>query len=142
MTPPNPFVTSIEADFACNAKSKHRAKYMYGPSRESDVSEKRGFFSIFPPMPTRCIAAGCSKSTKDGVRLHVFPAEPRYGRLWVTKVRLTRAIVVRSDVFFSAGSEHFEPSCFESGIHHTFDMKKKVILKHDAIPAIPTTFPE
>ena len=44
--------------------------------------------------------------------------------------------------FSALRSEHFEPSCFESGIHHTFDMKKKVILKHDAIPAIPTTFPE
>ena len=71
-------------------------------------------------MPTWCIADGCSKTTKDRVRLHVFPADPKYRRLWAAKVRLTSAIVVRSVVFFSAGcSEHFEPSCFESGIHHT-----------------------
>ena len=25
---------------------------------------------IFPAMPTKCIAAGCSKTTKDGVSLH------------------------------------------------------------------------
>ena len=58
-------------------------------------------FRIFY-VSTRCIAAGCSKTSKDRVRLHVFPADPKYGRLWAAKVRLTRANVVRSDVFFSA----------------------------------------
>ena len=51
--------------------------------------------------------AGCSKTSKNRVRLHVFPADPKYGRLWAAKVRLTRAIVVRSDVFFSAAQRTF-----------------------------------
>ena len=29
LTPPTPFVTSIEADFACNAYSKHTCKHKY-----------------------------------------------------------------------------------------------------------------
>ena len=34
LTPPTPFVTSIEADFACNAYSKHTCKVHVRPSRE------------------------------------------------------------------------------------------------------------
>ena len=34
LTPPTPFVTSIEADFACNAYSKHTCKLHVRPSRE------------------------------------------------------------------------------------------------------------
>ena len=85
-------------------------------------------------MPTRCIAAGCNKTTKDGVSLHLFPADPKYRRLWAAKVRLTRAKWSGPTSRFSAlCSDHFDPSCFESGMFHTFDMRRKVILKHDAI---------
>ncbi|XP_071791562.1 uncharacterized protein [Asterias amurensis] len=90
-------------------------------------------------MPTRCIAAGCGKTTKDGVSLHLFPADPKYRQLWAANVRLKRATKWSGPTSFSAlCSEHFEPSCFESGMHHTFDMKRKVFLKHDAIPTIFT----
>ena len=85
-------------------------------------------------MPTRCIAAGCSKTTKDGVSLHLFPADPKYRRLWAAKVRLTRAKWSGPTSFSALCSEHFEPSCFESGIHHSFDMTRRAILKHDAVP--------
>ena len=87
-------------------------------------------------MPTRCIAAGCSKTTKDGVSLHLFPADPKYRRLWAAKVRLTRAKWSGPTSFSALCSEHFEPSCFESGIHHSFDMTRRAILKHDAVPTI------
>ncbi|XP_033629149.1 uncharacterized protein LOC117291511 isoform X2 [Asterias rubens] len=88
-------------------------------------------------MPTRCIAAGCGKTTKDGVSLHLFPADPKYRQLWAANVRLKRTTEWSGPTSFSAlCSEHFEPSCFESGMHHTFDMKRKVALKHDAIPTI------
>ena len=44
-------------------------------------------------MPSRCVAAGCSNTTKDGVSLHRFPSDPKYRRIiiWTTKVKLTRA---------------------------------------------------
>ena len=87
-------------------------------------------------MPTRCIAAGCSKTTKDGVSLHLFPADPKYRRLWAAKVRLTRAKWSGPTSFSALCSEHFEPLCFESGIHHSFDMTRRAILKHDAVPTI------
>ena len=75
---------------------------------------KKLFSCIFPAMSTRCIAAGCSKSTKDGVSLQIFST--------------------------ALCSKHFEPSCFENPEYTThFNMKKEKkssFLKHDAIPTI------
>ena len=41
LTQPTPFVTSIEADFACNAYSKHTCKVHVRPSREFTLETRR-----------------------------------------------------------------------------------------------------
>ena len=67
-------------------------------------------------MPTRCIAAKGSKTTLDGVSLQSG----------------------RSIVFFQccAANNSTVVLRIRKTIHHTFDMKRKGILKHDTIPTI------
>ena len=59
LTPPTPFVTSIEADFACNAYSKHTCKVHVRPSREL-VHFKKCFSAFSSNTPGR----HCRKKTK------------------------------------------------------------------------------
>ena len=82
-------------------------------------------------MPSRCVAAGCSNTTKDGVSLHRFPSDPKYRRIWTTKVKLTRAKR-------SGPTEHsfLRSACFERGLHSQFGMAYKAMLLPDAIPTI------
>ena len=95
---------------------EHTCKYMQVLVVSLYVSKKKNS-CIFRAMPTKCIAARCSKTTIDGVSLQSGLVHRLYSALY---------------------SVHFEPSCFESGIQCTtlFDMKRKVILKHDTIPTI------
>ena len=75
------------------------------------VRFEKGFSCIFPAMSTRCIAAGCSKTTKDGVSLQVFSSAVQ---------QTLRAVVLR-----------------ESEIHYTFwHEEESSLLKHDAIQTI------
>ena len=41
-------------------------------------------------MPTRCIVAGCSNTTKEDVSLHKFPKDVTLRKIWTSKVKLTR----------------------------------------------------
>ena len=52
LTPPTPFVTSIEADFACNAYCKHTCKVHVRPSREL-VHFKKCFSAFSSNTPGR-----------------------------------------------------------------------------------------
>ena len=52
LTLPTPFVTSIEADFACNAYSKHTCKVYVRPSREL-VHFKKCFSAFSSNTPGR-----------------------------------------------------------------------------------------
>ena len=80
---------------------------------------------LFSIMPSRCVAAGCSNTTKDGVSLRRFPSDPKYRRIWTTEVKLTRA----------KWSGPTEPS-FLRGLHSQFGMAYKAMLLPDAIPTI------
>ena len=62
LTPPTPFVTSIEADFACNAYSKHTCKVHVRPSREL-VHFKKCFSAFSSNTPGR----HCRKKKKGSV---------------------------------------------------------------------------
>ena len=59
LTPPTPFVTSIEADFAYNAYSKHTCKVHVRPSRDL-VHFKKCFSAFSSNTPGR----HCRKKTK------------------------------------------------------------------------------
>ena len=87
-------------------------------------------------MPSRCVAAGCSNTTKDGVSLHRFPSDPKYRRIWMTKVKLTRAKWSGPTEHSFLCSAHFEQTCFERGLHSQFGMAYKAMLLPDAIPMI------
>ena len=52
LTPPTPFVTSMEADFACNAYSKHTFKVHVRQSREL-VHFKKCFYAFSSNTPGR-----------------------------------------------------------------------------------------
>ena len=60
LTPPTPFVTSIEADFAYNAYSKHTCKVHVRPSRDL-VHFKKCFSAFSSNTPGR----HCRKKTKN-----------------------------------------------------------------------------
>ena len=87
-------------------------------------------------MPSRCVAASCSNTTKDGVSLHQFPSDPKYRRIWTTKVKLTRAKRSGLTDHSFLCSAHVEQTCFERGLHSQFGMAYKVMLLPDAIPTI------
>ena len=87
-------------------------------------------------MPSRCVAAGCSNTTKDGVSLHRFPSDPKYRRIWTTKVKLTRAKWSGPTEHSFLCSTHFAQTCFERGLHSQFGMAYKAMLLPDAIPMI------
>ena len=93
---------------------------------------------LFSIMPPKCVAAGCSNTTKDGVSLHRFPSDSKYRRIWTTKVKLARAKWLGPTEHSFLCSAHFKQTCFERGLHSQFGMAYKAML----LPyAIPTIFP-
>ena len=87
-------------------------------------------------MPSRCVAAGCSNTTKYGVSLPRFPSYPKYRRIWTTKVKLTRAKWSGPTEHSFLCSAHFEQTCFERGFHSQFGMAYEAMLLPDAIQTI------
>ncbi|XP_072175107.1 uncharacterized protein [Diadema setosum] len=88
-------------------------------------------------MPQRCVVAGCSNTTKDGVSLHQFPKDENVRRMWTAKVKLTRAKWSGPSESSVLCSAHFKEDDFvESGMHSKFGIKKKRMLKSSAVPNI------
>ena len=87
-------------------------------------------------MPSRCVAAGCSNTTRDGYSLHLFPSDPKYRRIWTQKVRLTRAKWMGPSIHSHLCSSHFEETCFEPGMFASFGLKRLHRLRPDAISPI------
>ena len=88
-------------------------------------------------MVKRCVAAGCSNTTKEGYSLFKFPRDPNLRRQWAKQICRTRAewTPTESSVLCST---HFTEDCFElnTAIAATFGMKIKRRLKPDAIPTV------
>ena len=91
-------------------------------------------------MVKRCVAAGCSNTYNDGVRLYKFPRDPELRRKWMKQVERTRAHWNGPSEHSVLCSEHFYESCFEpySGIAETVGIKQRRFLKPDAVPTIFT----
>ena len=85
-------------------------------------------------MPSRCVAAGCSNTTRDGVSLHRFPSDPKC--IWMTNVKLTRAKWSGLTEHSFLCSAHFKQTCFERSLHSQFGVAYKAMLLPDAIPTI------
>ena len=92
--------------------------------------------ALFSKMPARCIVAGCSNKTKDGVSLHVFPKDENLRRIWTSKVKLTRGNWKGPSDTSVICSAHFEDSDFDHGLYSLFSLKKLRRLKPDAVPII------
>ena len=93
---PSLIVTSVEADFASiEQRPPPRLPIVYTWKSVKlyvcVVDPKRRFSAFFRNADQVYCCWGCSKTIKDGVSLHLFPADPKYRRLWAAKVRLTRA---------------------------------------------------
>ena len=65
-------------------------------------------------MPTRCVAAACSNTHRDGVSLFRFPRDPCVREKWTKQVQRTRAQwkPTKNSVLCN---QHFEEDCFEPG---------------------------
>ncbi|XP_063950920.1 uncharacterized protein LOC129260174 isoform X2 [Lytechinus pictus] len=88
-------------------------------------------------MPTRCIVAGCSNTTKENVSLHRFPRDPSLRKVWTSKVKLTRANWAGPSDTSVICSVHFAETDFEEpGLWTEFGLKKQRRLKATAIPNI------
>lgn len=89
-------------------------------------------------MPNRCIVAGCSKTPKDDVSLHNFPKDENLRKIWIAKVKLTRAEWQGPSEWSTICSDHFAVDDFENpGLYSEFGMKKRRSkLKDSAIPTI------
>ena len=79
------------------------------------------------------LAADCG-NTKDSVSLHRFPYDPKYRRIWTTKVKLTTRRDRRNTHRYvvHTSSRH----AFERGLHSPFGMAYKAMLLPDAIQTI------
>ena len=89
-------------------------------------------------MVNSCVAAGCNKTTRDGVHLFSFPKDLQLRKKWVDQVRRTRDKWEPTE-HSRLCSCHFEESCFEvrSRLAETLDLgKTKVMLKRDAVPTL------
>ena len=64
-------------------------------------------------MPHRCVAAGCSKTSKDGVHLFHFPKDSELRKKWAAAVHRTRAGWAGPTSYSELCSDHFAPECFE-----------------------------
>ena len=85
-------------------------------------------------MGRRCIVAGCSKTTKDGVSLHKFPVDTKVRRQWITQVKKNRANWREPSSYSEVCSDHFTRDSFEFARDIGIQMKN--ILKPDIIPTI------
>ena len=89
-------------------------------------------------MPTRCIVAGCSNTSKDGVSLHFFPRDEKIRKLWTARVKLSRADWSGPTDSSAVCSAHFSAEDFEDpGLYAQFNLKKPARrLKETAVPTI------
>ena len=86
-------------------------------------------------MPSRCIVAACSKSTKDGVSLHSHKIQ-NTDEFGTAAVKHTSAKWSGPTEHSTVCSAHFEPTCFDRGHYHQFDLTIKQMLLPDAVPII------
>ncbi|XP_071496168.1 uncharacterized protein [Diadema antillarum] len=93
-------------------------------------------------MPTRCIVAGCSNTSKDGVSLHFFPRDPKLRKIWTQRVKITRGNWNGPTESSAVCGAHFTEEDYEDmGLYSSFNIKKTRRLKADAVPTIKSPPP-
>ena len=61
----------------------------------------------------RCVAYGCSNTSRDGFSLFLFPKNPEYRALWNTEVKKLRQDFIEPSAYSCLCSEHFSKDMFE-----------------------------
>jgi hypothetical protein len=107
-------------------------------------------------MGKRCVAANCNNTHKDGVSLFSFPKDAKVRASWKGQIRKSRADWYSPSLYSCICSKHFTEDCFESQsllsgklylcLHDAqfvvsidkFGLKRKKLLKPDAVPTIFT----
>ena len=92
-------------------------------------------------MPQSCVAALCSRGTKDGVSLHAFPKDAVLRKLWTRAVRVHWAKWDGSTERSTLCSLNFAKDCYEQEAQLRIRLgpsRKKLILKPGSLP---TFFP-
>ncbi|CAG2218817.1 unnamed protein product [Mytilus edulis] len=89
---------------------------------------------------TRCVAANCGNTHKDGYSLHTFPKDPSLSRQWVDFVKVKRAVWSGPTEYSAICSNHFTMDCFPFRVRfeleHFGRKPKKVQLNCNAIPSV------
>ena len=88
-------------------------------------------------MPERCIVAGCSNTSKDGVSLHRFAKDEKLRSIWTSKVKLARGKWLGPSPTSVICSDHFTDDDFDPAhaLHLQFGLSKHRLLKKDAVPS-------
>ena len=86
-------------------------------------------------MVNSCVAFGCSNNYKTGVSLFKFPRDVELRKKWIQQVKRTRAKWTGPSPHSVLCSEHFAEDSFEPSTNK-LGIKKRVVLKKDAVPTI------
>ncbi|XP_078695648.1 uncharacterized protein LOC144924408 isoform X1 [Branchiostoma floridae x Branchiostoma belcheri] len=86
-------------------------------------------------MVRRCVAYGCSGTTKLGLSLHSFPSSRRRRRLWTQYVQRRRNNWT-GGAKAELCSRHFSSDQFVGGLEREFGIRKRVQLKPTAVPDV------
>lgn len=89
-------------------------------------------------MVKSCVAAGCAKTSNDGISFFKFPSDPIMRQRWTREVQRTRDRWNGPSQHSVLCASHFTADCFEpdSAIAATMGINKRQRLKPDAIPTI------
>ena len=85
-----------------------------------------------------CVAAGCAKTSKDGISFFKFPSDPVMRQRWTREVQRTRDRWSGPSQHSVLCASHFTANCFEpdSAITATMGIAKRQRLKPDAVPTL------
>ncbi len=86
----------------------------------------------------RCVAIGCSNTTKDGVSLFGFPKDIYYRKLWTDEVRKWQQDFNEPTESYALCSIHFSPDMIDQSclLSEQFNIVKRKRLLPTAVPSI------
>ena len=89
-------------------------------------------------MVKSCVAAGCAKTSNDGISFFTFPSDPVMRQRWTREVQRTRDQWNGPSKHSVLCANHFTKDCFEpdSAIAATMGLTKRLRLKRNAIPTV------
>ena len=86
----------------------------------------------------RCVAYGCSNTSKDGFNLFLFPSNAKINNLWIKEVQKMRTDFKQPSNYSCSCSAHFSRDMFDASclLANEIGISKTMRLRADAIPTI------